>query len=140
VSLISIHAAEVPMAKDEQEAMDLKAFVSETLVQIIAGVDDAIGRVRDVSATGKVNPQWESSHHGKVQDVEFDVAVTVTEKSGREGGAGLKVAMFQAGAKGESTTENVAINRVRFTVPVAVPHTKKPDPERQARAVSDDDY
>lgn len=113
------------MAQDEWDAMDLKAFVSETIVQIISGVEDAIRKAAEVSDTGKVNPEYEGSPHGKTQDVEFDVAVTVTERSGREGGAGLKVAVFQAGAKGERATENVAVSRVRFTVPVAVPYTKK---------------
>lgn len=119
------------MAKIEPEAMDLETFVTETIVQVIGGVEKAISKVGDISKTGMVNPSYSTHKHGEVQPVEFDVAVTVAQKTAGEGGGGVKVAVLQVGGKLESATENVAVNRVRFTVPVAVPSTTmKREPPR----------
>ena len=68
--------------------MELREFVTETLVAIQEGVRAAIERVEESKAIGVVNPVWDSGDGEKVdwkeyaQAVEFDVAVTATDTTG----------------------------------------------------------
>lgn len=96
--------------------MDLREFVKETLVQVSLGVQDAIKEQTAAGAVGAINPVWGpdagsiSKEH--IQLVEFDVAVTATEKVGGTGKAGLKVLTFSVGGEGEKSTENSTVSRV----------------------------
>ncbi len=105
--------------------MDLQEFVSQTLVQIIQGVKDAQQEARKHG--GKVNPdQSHSPFPGKdIQNVEFDVALTVTEGTGTKGGMGLVVGPLALGTQGESKAQNSSVSRVRFSVPVRLPEFER---------------
>ena len=103
--------------------MDLREFVKETLVQISMGVQDAITAHQSTEgAVGAINPVWGpdasaiSAEHA--QKVEFDVAVTVTDKWADRGKAGLKVFSFELGAEGNKSAEHSTVSRVKFTVPI----------------------
>lgn len=121
--------------------MDLKEFVTKTLVQIVEGVQAAQTTVLtdaliDPSSNALINPsstEREGSRMvaGKdykavrfVHNVEFDVAVTVSSGSEAKGGAGLFVAAIGMGAQAQKSTENIAISRVRFEVPIAFPTSR----------------
>jgi len=111
--------------------MDLKQFVTETLVQIAQGVSEAQTAVRDVG--GFANPAlrgvagresyWgslETGHH--VFLVDFDVAITVAKGKGTNAGAKLEVtSIFSLGAGGKSSEETQSTSRVKFKVPMALP-------------------
>ncbi len=111
--------------------MKLQEFVSETLKEIIKGVKEA----QEYAATqdAKINPSAEyrgdrklqilvdSATHEHLQNVEFDVAVTSTEGTAKEGGAGVFVAAIGIGAKRTSDTSSSSISRIKFTVPVLLP-------------------
>lgn len=113
--------------------MDLKDFVKETLVQISKGVQESIEDVRE--SGGFTNPAASgstkgesSSHFGSMGDgqnvflVEFDVAVTVDEKSEVSGGGKLKVAgVFSVGGEAGSGSTSSSTNRVSFRIPLALP-------------------
>lgn len=109
--------------------MDVKSFVTETIVQICEGVTDAVSRLEGsdaiVSPSGIVaseNSMYVHEDYRRiVQNVEFDVAVTVTEAQGSEGGLGLMVGMIGLGSKGKSDSENSSTSRIRFSVPVSLP-------------------
>jgi hypothetical protein len=104
--------------------MDLKTFVSTTLVQIVEGVADAIRQVSERKIAGAINPMPEDYLRGQAKDVQFDVAVTVTDTSEGSAGAGIKVASFiEIGGKGSKATTSEAVSRIQFSVPVAVPAT-----------------
>lgn len=87
--------------------MDLRKFIAETLTQIIGGISDAQGNMlqfqkgenSDYTAP-YVNPNPTSENHRKLSDIEFDVAVTVSEGKSCEGGGGLSVAGLSIGGKG----------------------------------------
>ena len=71
--------------------MDVKSFVTETIVQICEGVTEAVTRLEAsdaiVSPSGIAaadnNMYVHEGYRRIVQNVEFDVAVTVTEAQGK---------------------------------------------------------
>jgi hypothetical protein len=103
--------------------MDLREFLSETLVQIQMGVQDAITKHQALpDSVGVINPVWGadasaiSSEH--VQKVEFDVAVTVTDKTGGSGKGGLKIFSLEMGAEASKSIEQSSVSRIKFSIPI----------------------
>jgi len=111
--------------------VDLKEFVSETLLQIVNGVADA--QIQATTAGARVNPRlvggqthaaglgFLASSHGPAQIVQFDVALTVKEGSGTKGGIGIVAGIVSLGSSGQSSAENSSISRVKFNVPLTLP-------------------
>lgn len=56
------------------------------------------------------------------QLIQFDVALTVKEVTGTKGGIGVASGIVNLGSSGQSSSENIAVNHVRFSVPLALPH------------------
>lgn len=112
--------------------MELKKFISQALQDIVLGVADA---QTALEGNGKhINPQHShdspkrlsysiDGHH--MQDVNFDVAVTAVEKEGSAAGIGVLAAAFNLGAQAQSSTENAAVSRIKFTVAITLPHKGK---------------
>jgi hypothetical protein len=111
--------------------MELQEFVSETLKEIIAGVKEAQVYARDNGAVANpgtsrhVPPgmyeRGSSQDLSPIEKVEFDVAVTSTDASETQAGAGIFVAAFGIGVKDKSDTSNSSISRIRFSVPIVLP-------------------
>lgn len=117
--------------------MELDEFVAKTLEQIIKGVADAQVAVRRSAADAVINPynavinpsvgsalppdRLDEGTGTLVQEVSFDVAVTVSE-SGKSG-AGLQVGAFGVGGKmgGGSKRARSEVSRIKFVVPVVLP-------------------
>ncbi len=79
--------------------MELKAFIKQSLVEIISGVDEAASEVdRNICFV-----------HRNSENVQFDVAVTVENST--EGG--IKVASLLSGGI-NSESKNSTISRVSF--------------------------
>jgi hypothetical protein len=112
--------------------MNLKDFISETLVEIAEGVQDAQER-----ATG-VNPKpshiYTTSQTGgsnlilglrenndPIHMVEFDVAVTSSEGKETKGGISVVSGLISLGAQGKSQENTQSISRIKFKVPVCLP-------------------
>src|SRR5690349_17366519 len=105
--------------------MDLKEFVSTTLMQIIEGVTDAQAKVADQC----INPGLSSLQQIKdlgqvatgnfrgVQTVRFDVALSTSEGTETKGKAGIFIAPITLGTQGQSTASNSSVSRVEFGVP-----------------------
>jgi hypothetical protein len=114
--------------------MDLKDFISQTLVQIAEGVNESGPRIQELG--GQVNPHLMSDHkemgrHGiiwgggrAVHVVSFDVALTVNSGTGTKGGIGIFAGAVNLGSSGESRAENSSVSRVSFTVPLSLPQPK----------------
>jgi len=114
--------------------MDLKTFVTETLVQIVAGVSDAAGQIAQLGTNAQVNPHVTSTSYetGPARAVEFDVAITVSDESqsagsSKAGGSlgilsvvGVK-ASAEIGENSGSTQRNEAVSRVKFSVQLSQP-------------------
>ncbi len=110
--------------------MQLDDFVSETLKQIITGVTSAQKFGREHNA--KINPstaRFYKSAEGQtycqetgvpLQQVAFDVAVTVTEEHATSDG-GKTIGSISVSPTGSSSAHNSSINRIKFQVPVLLP-------------------
>lgn len=104
--------------------MELREFITQTLVQIQQGVQDAIEQQDAAKTNGIINPVF--SMNGRpgrdhLQKVEFDVAVTATDKASGGGKAGIKVFSVELGGEGAKGTEHSVASRVKFTIPVVPP-------------------
>lgn len=106
--------------------MDLKDFITGTLVQIVEGVHAAQKQVSPLG--GNVNPYEHyasamGTHYkrGDVQSVSFDVAITAEENSTTKEGIGVVVATIALGKRNEKTDAATSVSRVQFTVPLALP-------------------
>ena len=81
--------------------MNLREFVTETLVEIAAGIEDAQKQLQDSGSTAEINPymtkdgsdKWVTGGRRKnVEIVEFDVAILASEDTNAKAGIALKVA------------------------------------------------
>jgi hypothetical protein len=112
--------------------MDLKDFVCITLEQIVEGA--ALAQQSISTKGGIVNPSglsyqrdgnWNNYTHAMPQEVQFDVALTATDKKGTAEGVGVFLGSISLGKKNESGVEQVAVTKVKFTVPLVLPPGEK---------------
>lgn len=102
--------------------MELQKFIQKTIVEIINGVKSAGKEVGEnhinPSLTGELPKNAKTYYQEIVQDVEFDVAVTVEEK--KEGGVEGKISVLGYGIGGGISTDNTAstVTRIKFSVPL----------------------
>ncbi|WGF90770.1 hypothetical protein [Marinivivus vitaminiproducens] len=106
--------------------MDLADFVTNALVQIQTGVANAIDQRSDKA--GVISPLSNSKiiTKGEIQIVEFDVAVTASDKTDVDGHAGIKVLSLNIGGGGSTSSQLSTVSRMRFSVPVILPNGKLP--------------
>lgn len=92
--------------------MDLKTFVSNSLSQIVAGVNDANANQDVKDRTFMLNPFTSGS-----EKIDFDIAVTVSSSQEGKAEAGIKViSIGGAGAKVGNTHTNEIASRIKFSV------------------------
>ncbi len=117
--------------------MELKDFVSQTIKQLIDGILEAQEYAKDKNAL--INPSIEvmGGPHGKsylldaysremVNEISFEVGLTVTEGSTTDSGAKIGVASFLSvnGGK-EVVSSTVNLNKISFSIPIALPQQLK---------------
>lgn len=122
--------------------MELRQFVAQTVTQILEGVSEAkklaAGKGGSVSPKAARYPfaqQTEMLKSGMlftrsgevVHIVDFDVAVTVVEQSGKEGKAGISIgSVVNLGGGGEQSTSSTSANRLKFRVPICYESDSSP--------------
>lgn len=108
--------------------MELRDFIKATLEQIVDGAAEAQKAIRERG--GIVNPtsmsfqkdgNWNTYNHAMPQEVVFDVALTATDKRGSSEGIGVFLGSISLGKKNDSGVEQVAVTKVRFSVPLVLP-------------------
>jgi len=118
--------------------MNLKQFISETLVQIAKGIEEANTQLKDSKA--KINPpgiatggQHDSAVYGflaedepdkfrkVVESIDFDVAVYAVEGTETKGGIGIMVGTIGLGSHGKSESGKSSESRIKFRVPMVLP-------------------
>lgn len=117
--------------------MKLEHFVAETLKQIINGVIEAQEHATQLGAhVNPVNAAFSSSNSTNIiycsetgiplQQVEFDVAVTVSESSGDSSNNDLRVGNINvSGNASDKHSSNSTASRIKFSVPVRLPVSGK---------------
>ena len=120
--------------------MNLKDFVSETIISIIAGVCDSQQKANEYNAhvnpaglmrntaTTSTNAVWDNRTNVYAQPVSFDVAVTAEDSA--QAGAKVKVLSLIGGdVGGQMEKKNAVASRVQFVIPVLFPAQDIGDPE-----------
>lgn len=116
----------------KEKTMELKEFVKATLEQIVEGA--ALAQQSIKNKGGIINPSnmsfqkdgaWNNYNHAMPQEVVFDVALTSTDKSGSTEGIGVFLGSISLGKKNELGVEQVAVTKVKFTVPLVLPPGEK---------------
>jgi hypothetical protein len=111
--------------------MTLQEFVRDSLLQISEGVADARHKNPGIAPHAiPANKQTDSTlftlDASTAYPVEFDVAVTVNEKSSGGVSGGITVAsLFKAEGRKGGASEHSTISRLKFSVPVVF--TRHPD-------------
>ncbi|MCJ7714530.1 hypothetical protein MUO66_08765 [Candidatus Bathyarchaeota archaeon] len=114
--------------------MELKDFVSQSLLQIFEGVKEAQTKTNESNGSiapggyrisTKEIPNHPSVvgfiHSTPVISVDFDVSVTTQDLSKEKAGLGIFVAAIAMGGQIGSESLNNQLNRLRFSVPVMLP-------------------
>lgn len=110
--------------------MELKYFISETLSQLIEGVVEAQSKVQAFG--GRISPHVHTpsdpkSLYGRTNDklpvifVDFDISIEAQEGTGTKGGIGVVAGIFALGSQGESKENRQSSNKIKFSIPVALP-------------------
>lgn len=108
--------------------MELKDFIKETLSQIIDAVSETQEKYKDKhvlicpddiqSEKGEYYIDNESHYEyynrkTKVQNIEMDIAISVTEKEGNKSGIGI--------AKIINAIQNESVSKIKFSIPLVLP-------------------
>ena len=117
--------------------MELKDFITESLVQINLAIEESNEKLKDSTAIinpGKIQINSEESqaygresskiiHQDKrvVQKVDFDVAVYAQNDKKAGGGAKISIASISIGGDGEIINSNKSESRLKFSIPVIYP-------------------
>jgi hypothetical protein len=119
--------------------MELKQFVTETLLQIASGIEDAQEKLQEVGSAARINTSVTKDDSGNlvtggrrhsVEFVEFDVAILANSGTETKAGVGLTVAsLLNLSAGGKSNQSQGTESRIKFKVPVAFPKHRHPDAE-----------
>jgi hypothetical protein len=129
------------------DTMDLKDFVRESLLEIVAAVQEAQSQTPSGDGGARVAPRLtyqqgiaallvdNEDGGGQAFVVEFDLSVVVTEATEMKAGGGAKVGIVpvfsaKADASGTANEKRAATQRIRFSVPVRYPQTEKAAPPR----------
>lgn len=125
--------------------MELKNFVSQTLVAIVEGVVEAQastakhgafvnpgGLTRSGSAVS-TDAIWDKSTNNYARAVSFDVAIAVEEGTSTQAKIGVVSGFFNAGAGGASENKERAMSRIQFVVPLLLPTTDVGEEAREKK-------
>ena len=113
--------------------MELREFITATLVEIQSGVQDAINvAVRD-GMKGAINPSFDPrKDKDLIEKVQFDIAVTVGEKKTGSAEGGIKVVGINFGGSAGGSHETSHVSRIQFSIPL-IPPTTNIVPEQQKK-------
>jgi hypothetical protein len=109
--------------------VELGKFVTDTLVQVIRGVQEAQEKVgqglvnpRDLMTQADGSPKTHyKAGHALVHMIEFDVAISVNDSVAGQSVGAVSVLGANVGGKGSLGAEHSTATRIRFEVPVLLP-------------------
>lgn len=119
--------------------MDLKDFIKTAITDIVDAVREAQDAVKDVATVVPFAKNANCGSHirtadgvANVSNVDFDIAVTTETNESANSGvkAGIQVAgllNFGVGVKDGASEKYQNVSRIKFSVPVILPHSAAPD-------------
>jgi hypothetical protein len=118
----------------KEKNMDLKDFISQTLVDIIEGIKAAQEKTQPgciVPALIARNFKAVETGISQVQAVDFEVTVRADKKEGSEAKLNVVAAVIGGGVKGESGKTGGHAATLKFRVPVSLPESSTPKDKSQ---------
>jgi hypothetical protein len=112
--------------------MELSKFIQNTLQQIIEGVSESQSYAQEKGAV--INPSksqfykdGKSNHYNQAmpQEVQFDVGLTSINSDGSNEGVGVFLGAIKLGKNNQESSQNSAVTKVKFTVPLVLPTVGK---------------
>lgn len=117
--------------------MNLEDFITNTIVDIVNGANKANEKLKNSGSfiVGSDIHEFKSENMIKaatdknhklhiVSEINFDIAVTVSDESQGKGGGGIEIMdIFKLGGSKKETTANSNVSRIQFKIPVALPHS-----------------
>jgi malic enzyme len=101
--------------------MDLETFICETLRQIVKGVKTA--QLHEDCKGADINPEYTTGP--EVKQIDFDVALTVTEGTEKLGKGNIGVAsVLGIGGQASLTSASSSVSRIKFNIPLVLPTNK----------------
>lgn len=103
--------------------MELRKFISQSLVDIIGGVQDAQESTRTGCVIPVVVNNFKAVDSGisEVQVVDFEVSVRADQRAGSEAKLSVAAAVIGGGVKGESGKSGGHVATLKFRVPIRFP-------------------
>ncbi len=106
--------------------MELKDFIATTLGEIQEGVQLAINQTIKNGVSGAINPNFtETNRNDKlIQNINFDIAVTVSDEEKGDLNTGIKVVGLSVGGQESSSSTTSKVSRIQFSIPIIPPVTQ----------------
>jgi hypothetical protein len=103
--------------------MELRTFISQTLQDIVGGVQDAQKSVPIGAVVPSIKTTFQAVEHGisEIQAVDFEVTVRADERAGSEAKLSVVAAVVGGGVKGERGKSGGHAATLRFKIPVRLP-------------------
>lgn len=108
--------------------MELKDFIKQTIEQIVEGVVEAQALIQKhdayvnpVNFSYTIDGKHNNSRYSLPQNVLFDIGLTSSTKEGSSEGIGVFLGSINLGKKNEDSVESIAVTKVKFSVPLALP-------------------
>ncbi len=121
--------------------MELKEFVSETLSNIIQGIEKAQKELEGKDCA--INPEMYhedkdvAKDRRKIKNIEFEVLLKLEESQGSKATIGVFAGFIGGGAQGQSGEITQSLNKIKFSVPVVYPKQKGWEIPRDSNAGCD---
>lgn len=123
----------------------LDEYVKDTLVQIVNGINEANKELiqkgafvpsDNIHSWGNATIEGLEAFDNKeqshlVRNVDFDIAVAVKNEKANGGKAGLEVMSVQLGKNKNSSLSSSSVNRIKFSLPLALPFQNKQDEDNR---------
>lgn len=112
--------------------MELKDFIKESIIECVEAVVEVQRDTRIHKLGGIVAPAWSQksganyhvSEKSDLRDIEFEIAVTVSNKD--NGGFGINVFNAVSGNLNKENS-NASVSRVKLSIPVLFPTYQLPE-------------
>ncbi len=112
--------------------MELKEFITNTLISVVEGVSEAKKQLLEKESTAVVNATKGNSTSDSVDDkteklnrviylVDMDIAVTTSESSSNDTSGKLNIKIIEIGKGKGSENINSTASRIKFSIPIAYP-------------------
>jgi len=129
--------------------MDLKEFIKETIGSIVEASRELQIKYKNegvvvnppVSVTERDLFDEGSTRHTyrRVENINFDVAITANTETTGGGKASLKIFSIEAGAQGELSKSNENVSRVNFSIPITLSASSEETTNKNKREREDEE-